>query len=651
MKLRLADDTAQKLRYVAMLEVFLIFAVFLVFGGRPVPDVNEAYYVTKAIHYWDPGWIPNDPFLESADSHWFFCLTFGWLTHIMSPAAMAWTGRIATWLLMAWGWRRLVVSIYPKRWAPVLSAAIFVTLLHQFHFAGEWVVGNVEGKGFAYAFVFLALAEACRNRWSLAWILLGLASAFHVLVGGWSVLALGCAWTFFGPKERFRLESILWMVPGLLLGGAISLLGLLPALQLNSGVGKEIVAEAYRIQLFVRLPHHLNPLLTSQGYHFLARFVMLSAVWGLLAASWGRRHRTPNEGLRLLNGFIVGSLLIATVGLIIAVFVKDEAAQAGLMRFYWFRLSDAAVPIGASVLLTLTFFDRIAGPYRRVALLRYRQFRREGEPVLDAVVQSLLPGKRALVGAAVAIGIVLLLWIISHGAFIESEGVEKILKDPRTAFYVCLTLLILIAALLSLIRPGQWEQRTSATLYRWGPRLVGRSVLLTLVVLIPSWVMMNSTIDRCRPTAPRLGAEEKYFNEWRDACYWIAESDEIPKDARFLTPRMNASFKWYARRPNVGVWKEMPQDAESIIDWYERVRVFRAFYVEGHWIPSRNLAHSLAYRQAEGARQWGEKYEFEYAIVESWPPVRGLDVVYSNDRYTVYRLAPEEGDDTPDPEE
>ena len=369
---------------------------------------------------------------------------------------------------------------------------------------------------------------------------------------------------------------------------------------------------------------------------------MLSVVWGLLTVSIKRQAYSLREPIRLLTGFVVGSLLIASVGLFIAVFVKEEAAQANLLRLYWFRLSDAAVPMAAAVLLTQVVFEWIGAPYRRLALIRYRRFRREGDPTLDAVIQSMLPSTRAMLGAAAVVSVVLFLWIVSHGIFIESEGLEKILKDPRTVFYVCLTLLILAAGILPLIRPGQWKRRTSATLHRWGPRFVGRSVVLTLAVLLPSWVMINATIDRCRPTVPRLGAEEKYFDEWRDACLWVAESESIPEDARFLTPRMNASFKWYAHRPNVGVWKEMPQDAESIVDWYERVRVFRMIYWNDRWYRSPSLAYSLAYRRADGARDWGEEHEFEYVLCESWPPVQGLEVVYSNERYTVYCLTSEE---------
>ena len=56
-------------RLQSFLEVALIFAVFALQGAWPVPDVNEPYYLGKAIHYWNPNAYPGDFFMESADTH------------------------------------------------------------------------------------------------------------------------------------------------------------------------------------------------------------------------------------------------------------------------------------------------------------------------------------------------------------------------------------------------------------------------------------------------------------------------------------------------------------------------------------------------------------------------------------------------------
>ena len=165
-------------------EIALIFAVFAVFGGWPIPDSNEAHYIGKAIHFWNPDWIPNDDFLQSKDAHWTFYVTFGWLSFFCSPYWMAWLGRAVTWLLLAWSWRRLSYALLPIRWLAIPTALVLACYVDTFHMAGEWIVGGVEGKSFAFPFVFFGLEAMIRGRWHRTWIFLGIASAFHVLVGG-----------------------------------------------------------------------------------------------------------------------------------------------------------------------------------------------------------------------------------------------------------------------------------------------------------------------------------------------------------------------------------------------------------------------------------------------------------------------------------
>ncbi len=72
-------------------EVLLIFAVFFLHAGWAAPDVNEAHYLSKAKHYWDPAWCRSDFFCGTADAHQFFYWTFGWLTRYLSLPAVAWT--------------------------------------------------------------------------------------------------------------------------------------------------------------------------------------------------------------------------------------------------------------------------------------------------------------------------------------------------------------------------------------------------------------------------------------------------------------------------------------------------------------------------------------------------------------------------------
>ena len=362
---RSCRSTAGRHRVIAtrcrpLAEILLIFALFFLLAGTRPPDVNEVHYLAKAKHYWNPAWCAGDIFLESADTHLLFFLTIGWQTLFWSLETTAWVGRVVTWGLLAWSWRRLSVALVPVRFMAVLTAGLFCCLLSCLHMAGEWLLGGVEAKGIAYAFVLFALEAIVTGRWRRVWLLLGAASAFHVLVGGWSVIAAGVVW-LLSRGDRPTLGS---MVPALLGGLALALPGLAPALAMSSAVDANVVQAASEIQVLDRLRHHLSfhhillqPLVLDfehlgipthrMGVRrlFFVRHLLLVAFWLLLVASL----RSPPDRKRL-HYFVGGACLISLLGIALDQSSLTEPARAAvLLRFYWFRLADVMVPLGAAL--------------------------------------------------------------------------------------------------------------------------------------------------------------------------------------------------------------------------------------------------------------------------------------------------------------
>jgi hypothetical protein len=337
-------------------EIALIFAVFFIQGAWPVPDVNETCYLGKAIHFWRPDWLHGDFFMESANTQWAFCVTFGWLAAWLSPAATAWTVRTLIWAALAWAWRRLSYAVVPRRWWTVLTAALLVGLLEQCHMAGEWVIGGAEAKPFAYVFVFLGIESLVRNRWNRALLLFGAGAAFHVVVGGWTTVAAGVAWLWLrrrGRRDAALLPPpLLALWPGLLGGLLLALPGIVPALMLDWNVSRETARAAHQIYVFERLPHHLT--LTGIKPLFMLRLALLSILWLLL----GRLERREKDGLEeqqqnntpRLRAFVAGAVAITLVGVAVnAIMFVDRPLAADLLRYYWFRLTDVAVPLGVAL--------------------------------------------------------------------------------------------------------------------------------------------------------------------------------------------------------------------------------------------------------------------------------------------------------------
>jgi hypothetical protein len=335
-----ADNHSWSRRATVLLEVTLVFCVFAIRGGGGIPSGGEAHYLARAKHLWNPQWCPFDSFCNSPDAHLFFDSTFGALTLLLPLPAVALYGRILTWGLLAWAWQRMGRAMVDVPFVSVLSAAIFIILNYSCHLAGEWVVGGVEAKCFAYIFVFLAIEAMARNRWNWAWLLLGMASAFHVLVGGWTAIAAACAYLLGGPGWP-PLRATL---PGLLCGGLLALIGLVPALALTWHADAATVAEANQISVFERLPHHLWPQSFSSAA--IGRHLPVLVAWLLLFCLV-----RPVESQRALRRIVNCSLVFSVLGWLIGVALDSHPEVAArLLRYYWFRLADVMLPIGVAML-------------------------------------------------------------------------------------------------------------------------------------------------------------------------------------------------------------------------------------------------------------------------------------------------------------
>jgi hypothetical protein len=533
-------------RLLMVAEIVLVFVVFFLHGAWPTPDSNETYYLTKARHYWRPDWCKNDFFLESKDAHQIFYWTFGWLAALPADGkaseglgSVAWAGRLLTWFLLAVGWQRLSAAVVPRPSFSVLTAGVFVGLSERAHMAGEWVVGGVEAKGFAYALVFFSLERLVRERWRTAWVLLGFAAAFHILVGGWAMVATAVAWVAAGKRRPAAIK----ILPAVLIAVLLASPSVLFGLGLTAGVDPTTVDLANRIQVFERLDHHLRPDDFATG--FIVRHLLVAVLWLALltlkpmersvdrpAATSGRG--ATDDGVQLLWWFVAASIGIAIVGFAMTWLLRAYPDRlAAVTRYYWFRSSDAFVPLGAALAL---------GGFITSLL---------------AVRPSL--GKLWLAGTVVCIGL---------------DSADQIQHLP-----------------------------------------------------------FNVPLREAPPT--RRGDKNVEYEDWVDVCKTAMKYSD-PGDV-FITPRMSATFRWYAERQQVAIWKDIPQDARSIVEWWQRMSDMHAIKSDE---PITRWYESVT--ELEGTRLYdvAGKYGAKYVIVQldkDLPRLRATPK-YENSSYAVYEI-------------
>ncbi len=324
-------------------EIVLIVLLLFVIGSGLPPAVNEVHYLGKAKHLWSPDWCAQDAFLQSADAHLVFSWVYGWVTTLTTLPAAAWIGRAIGWILLAIAFQRLSSSIVPQRGYSILSAAIWMTLVHRFHMSGEWLVDGVEAKVFAYPLLLFGLVDLVCGKWYRVWLWFGAASSFHVLVGGWAVIMLFVSWVLQPVDSRPRMVS---MIPGICLGGLLAVPGLIPALQLSSGVSPEVRNQAQQIYVFERLAHHLQ--IRSFDPIYITRHLLLMVVFFVISVNLRQDIR-----FRRLWGFTCGAILLVVGGALVDGVLGESGLAAALLRFYWFRPSDVFVPLGCAIAMIL----------------------------------------------------------------------------------------------------------------------------------------------------------------------------------------------------------------------------------------------------------------------------------------------------------
>jgi len=516
----------------------LLLLIMFAYAGDTPPMVNEAHYLAKAKNFWDPQWCAGDLFVSSAKAHTTFYAFFGCPTQWVSLSTTAWLGRIVGWALIATGLQQLCRRVLQRRGFSLVVLLVWIAGIENGNLAGEWVIGGIEAKVPAYGLILLGLSAMVARRWNQVWIYLGGASAFHVLSGGWSVVAAMFVWLCTEMKSGDRKRFFSW---GLLAGGAIALLGLVPALALTFGATHADSTAAAKIYTYYRIKHHLLPADFQTAWYI--RHALLVAIAVLLAVPFWRRPAGDTQidsesrrKLRSLAFFALGAVVLALIGLLIGLlppYAPDLAAR--LLRFYWFRLTDAAVPL--------------------------------------------------FVAVAVAA------WIVDRAIWKKSIGIA----------------LVLIAAVL-----------------------MGISMNDRMRLGVPPSV----SNDLLGPQVGTPAAVQRaVMKDWLAVCRWARLS--TLEDEVFLTPRHQQTFKWYAQRAEVVNWKDVPQDAQSLRQWYQR---FLEIY-------PRYLGYVRVTIRYDKLREYRERWNVRYMIVDRRISGENLPLVKlypnrgeQNATYAVYEL-------------
>ncbi|BAY79083.1 hypothetical protein NIES25_55650 (plasmid) [Nostoc linckia NIES-25] len=333
-----------------VLEIIAVLALLCV--RNLLSDImsrNDIDALPLARQYADPSWVPRDWSVNQPPVYRvLFQTLFGSLIASWGFLASSLIGRFFCYALIAWGLVLIGRKLGLNLPLQLLAAAMFLKG-NQGVAAGERIVGVLETKIFAYAMVMLAIAFMLRKRYRLMAFLLGLATSFHILVGGYTTL-FATVWVILKRKIYFPSMREWGIIIPLYL--ITSVFGLKAAIeQLSSPTPASSIPISY-IYVFLRMPHHLNPLSWRANWWIVPTFYLVMLVSSAAVLWFNRPTQALPEQLEEYQAriglfeFTLISLVPYVLGLVIAPF----DSQGSLLQYYLFRVGDVMLHLNACLL-------------------------------------------------------------------------------------------------------------------------------------------------------------------------------------------------------------------------------------------------------------------------------------------------------------
>ncbi|WP_448604163.1 DUF6798 domain-containing protein [Thermoleptolyngbya sp.] len=320
-------------------------------------QVNETNILPFARQQFNPDWLPQDWYLNQPPGYRVpFIAIFGRMADAWGFLPTSIIGRLLGYTGLSAGLvflsRRIGLSV------PLLLLAMILFLYVNTGLSGasgaqgtvsrEWLFGGIEPKIPAYTCILFAIGLLLEGRIVMAGLLLGVATSFHTLVGGWAFLS-AMAWLVLWRRDLLRHWGQTGKMLALYAAGAV--FSIRPVLQqLTTQTPEGRFSESF-VYVFIRTPHHLNPLSWDGGWWFkpvtLLAIALGSAYLLRSIAKQRRQLQTPTHRARMgLTAFLLCSLIPFAAGLLAAPF----DTEGKFLQYYPFRFGDIMLPLNACLL-------------------------------------------------------------------------------------------------------------------------------------------------------------------------------------------------------------------------------------------------------------------------------------------------------------
>lgn len=329
-----------------------MFLATVVFYWTPFVVTDEELYFLGSRRIADPGLLALDLTWSRLPP------TSALFDHLVAPLwsfldefAIANLGRLVIWGLMAWATTLLARTARLPAWSVAVGFAVWLLWRQTLFICGS-VLEGFQVKSFSYPLLFFALTFALRGKAARAGMAAGLATAFHIIVGGWGFLALFVS--MLVNRRLFPLRQVLVFV----LAGAPFILPILASVALFHGAHTTAAERALMDEIYVMFamsqccdpPHFME--MFPRAWQ---RTSVVFAIAPIVVFAWPERRAA-----RFLGTFVTSLIVIFVAG--IAARGMDYYA---LLTLFPFQLANGLVPMFVFI-FTMGWIG-IRGPTSRAA--------------------------------------------------------------------------------------------------------------------------------------------------------------------------------------------------------------------------------------------------------------------------------------------
>lgn len=305
---------------------------------------NEMDVIPYAKAVYTPSFLPNDWYLHTQIAYrYLFSFPLGFLAEKGGLVFALIVGRLISYAFLSVAITRLIFNLKATQNELIylLASLLFFSFFPAGMGAGEWMIGGLETKVFAYGFVLLSLSSALKKEKTWTLIFAALALDFHLLIGIYHLFALLPIFYLQRQKNEKTRRKTVENIGLFLFIGSFGIYGIFQGIIDNQETGQE----AWKIYVQLRVPFHTLPSVFPST--FWIKLILFSGIQLLIFT------QTKREKLRFLSSYALFTSLICVVGLLVFSF-----SDIGNLRFYFFRFSDALLPLLTLFASSAFFFEK-----------------------------------------------------------------------------------------------------------------------------------------------------------------------------------------------------------------------------------------------------------------------------------------------------